>query len=370
MSIFTAKEPEMQNRESENAASGQRSTWLVAGTWIIAALMILLAAFSLYQYFTGKSLLAFVHTFTRSASNSQVLSSMPAFAPTKSYDAVERSTEPDTILPEGLRGNLTNYEVSSGDSLFGIAKNFDLEPESVLWANTNTMHDDPHFISVGAKLKIPPTDGILYEWQEGDKLDHIAGLYHVDVEDILLFPGNDIDMTNPVIEPGSFIMIPGGWRPLQPWTVPMASSDVSGGTTAIIKGPGSCSPTATAYGTYSFVWPAPYFGEVSGNDYWAGHPAIDCKCYEGDGIVASDSGVVIYSGWIDGGYGNMVAVDHMNGYVTIYAHLSANYPACGSVVTQGTPIGACGSTGNSTGAHLHFEIRKDGGYENPWYVLQ
>ena len=66
----------------------------------------------------------------------------------------------------------------------------------------------------------------------------------------------------------------------------------------------------------------------------------------------------------------MVAIDHMNGYVTIYAHLSNIYPACGSIVTQGTPIGACGSTGNSTGAHLHFEIRKDGGYENPGYVLQ
>jgi len=371
LSIFATKEThEQQNSEAQPKVPVKKNVWLVAATWALAALMVALAIFSLYQYFTGKSLLAFVQTISRSSAGAEMPSSMPAFSPTKSYASVKRNTDPDTILPEGMRDNVSEYEVEAGDSLFGIAKNYELEPESILWANTKTMNDDPHLISVGVKLLIPPTDGILYEWQEGDKLDHIAGLYHVDVEDILLFPGNDIDMTNPVIEPGTFIMLPGGWRLLQPWVVPViAGSDA--GVTAKIGGPGSCSPAAGGYiGSYSFGWPAPYPGEVSGNDYWAGHQAIDCKCFEGDGIYASDSGVVIYAGPISGGYGNLVAIDHQNGYLTLYAHLSAIYVTCGQSVGKGVPIAACGSTGNSTGAHLHFEVRQNGGFVNPWHVLQ
>ena len=66
----------------------------------------------------------------------------------------------------------------------------------------------------------------------------------------------------------------------------------------------------------------------------------------------------------------MVAIDHQNGYLTLYAHLSGFNVACGQSVTQGQVIGFCGSTGNSTGAHLHFEVRQNGGFINPWYVLQ
>jgi murein DD-endopeptidase MepM/ murein hydrolase activator NlpD len=196
-------------------------------------------------------------------------------------------------------------------------------------------------------------------------------VYKVKVEDILLYPGNNLDITNPVIEPGTFIMIPGGYRELQQnWIVPLEAGDVTGGTTARISGPGSCSPTAVYYGSGAFGWPAPYPGQVSGNDYWGGHPAIDAQCFEGDGIYASDSGVVIYAGPISGGYGNMVAIDHGNGYVTIYAHLSTWYVTCGQAVVKGAAIGACGSSGNSTGAHLHFEIRQGANFLNPWYVLQ
>jgi len=93
-------------------------------------------------------------------------------------------------------------------------------------------------------------------------------------------------------------------------------------------------------------------------------------CYQGDAIFASDSGVVIYAGAISGGYGNMVMIDHGNGYQTLYAHLSTINVSCGQSVYQGQVIGGCGSTGNSTGAHLHFEIRLNGGFINPWLVIQ
>lgn len=369
MPLFTRKQNGLSASE-DNLPKGQPG-WLIAATWLLTILMVALLGFALFQYFSGRSLLAFVSLPSRSQTASEQPAALPAFEPTRVMDSVERGTDPETVLPTGARQGISEYTVVSGDTLFGLAKNYSLEPESILWANFKTLHDNPHLISVGVDLVIPPVDGILYEWKEGDKLDHIAGLYKVDVQDILLYPGNDLDITNPVIEPGTLIMIPGGYRELeQSWIVPLSAGDVSGGVTAKINGPGSCTPSGVYFGSGAFGWPAPYPGKVSGNDYWGGHPAIDAQCFEGDAIFASDGGMVIYAGPISGGYGNMVAIDHGNGYVTIYAHLSAWNVSCGQAVNKGTVVGSCGSTGNSTGAHLHFEIRSGGAFLNPWQVLQ
>jgi murein DD-endopeptidase MepM/ murein hydrolase activator NlpD len=364
MALFRKKKGTNENSDIDRA----HPNWLVAATWIIAGLMVGLMVFSLYEYFSGRSLIAFINKPGQPTGNSGV-SSLPDFTPTKPYQAIERSTNPDTVLPVGSRKGVVQYTVDIGDSLFGIAEQYEIEPESVLWANYDTLQDDPHLISVGAKLNIPPVDGILYQWKDGNELDKVAAEYHGIVDDILLYPGNNLDMTDPVVEPGAFLMIPDGWRPLQPWVVPVVAGD-DAGVTAQIAGPGSCTPAGGNYGTYSFVWPTPYYGSVTGNDYWGGHQAIDCECYEGDSIFASDSGVVIYSGPIGGGYGNLVAIDHQNGYLTLYAHLSGFNVGCGQSITQGQVVGFCGSTGNSTGTHLHFEVRQDGGFINPWYVLQ
>ncbi|HOG80438.1 MAG TPA: M23 family metallopeptidase, partial [Anaerolineaceae bacterium] len=124
----------------------------------------------------------------------------------------------------------------------------------------------------------------------------------------------------------------------------------------------------SAYGSGAFIWPTDnHF--LSGNDYWSGHLAIDIATYTGDAVRAADSGMVVYAGWIGGGYGNMVMVDHGNGYQTLYAHLSYVNVGCGQPVYQGNLLGGAGSTGNSTGPHLHFEVRYMGGFINPWYVL-
>jgi murein DD-endopeptidase MepM/ murein hydrolase activator NlpD len=108
---------------------------------------------------------------------------------------------------------------------------------------------------------------------------------------------------------------------------------------------------------------------AAGNDYWSGHLAIDIGSAIGEAIVASDSGVIVFSGWATGGYGNMIMIDHGNGYQTLYAHLNSVSVGCGRSVTRGQLIGRGGSTGNSTGPHLHFEVRYQGGFVNPWYVL-
>ena len=357
-----------KKKEKKNGEVNFYPIWLVVATWVISGLMVGLMGLTLYYYFSGQSLLDFINMLSQ-PDNSTVVSSLPDFAPSSSYDSIERSANPDTVLPVGSRNKVVEYTVAIGDSLFGIAKQYEVEPESVLWANSATLNDDPHLISVGVKLNIPPVDGILYQWKEGDELDIVAAKYYSSVEDILLYPGNGLDMTNPVIEPGTLLMIPDGYRPLTPWVVPVSAGN-DAGVTAQIAGPGSCTPSGGYAGTYSFVWPAPYYGKISGNDYWSGHQAIDAQCFQGDSIFASDSGVVIYAGPISGGYGNLVAIDHQNGYLTLYAHLNGFNIACGQSVSQGTVIGFCGSTGNSTGAHLHFEVRQNGGFVNPWHVLQ
>ena len=147
--------------------------------------------------------------------------------------------------------------------------------------------------------------------------------------------------------------------------MPRGASGVSAG----IYGSGVCSGGYEGlYGSGAFIWPT-INRYISGNDYWSGHLAIDIAAGSGAPIYASDSGLVVYSGWISGGYGNMVMIDHGNGWQTVYAHLSQVSVGCGQSVSQGQTIGLAGSTGNSTGPHLHFEIRFQDGFVNPWFVL-
>lgn len=357
-----------QEEEKPKETQGKRRNIVSIITWGVATLMILLMSASLYQYFRGESLLALFNLKSDLIHSDDSNAVLPTLAEANVYQSVKRDANADTVLPTGYRKQPVTYTVQTGDSIFGIAQSFDLEPESVLWANYDLLNDDPHLISVGQDLIIPPVDGILYEWQEGDTLEKIAEKYYADVEDILLFPGNDLDMTNPTIEPGALLMVPDGYRAYTTWVVPVVATTDSGVNTTIL-GPGGCSTAAGLVGTYTFVWPTPY-RVISGNDYWSGHTALDMMCYQGDAIFASDSGVVIYAGSISGGYGNMVMIDHGNGYQTVYAHLSTVNVSCGQSVYQGQVIGACGSTGNSTGAHLHFETRLNGGFVNPWLVIQ
>jgi len=355
-----------ENSSQEERKKSYSTISIIA--WILAGLMLAWMSISLYHYFKGEPLFSFLNIQGEKSASDNSVAMLPTLAVNRAYQSVKREANADTVLPSGYRQEPVLYTVESGDSIFGIAKKFDLKPESVLWANYDVLNDDPHMISIGQNLIIPPVDGILYEWQEGDTLEKVAEKYHAKVEDILLFPGNGLDMTNPTIEPGTLIMVPGGYRAFTAWVVPSVASSDSGVNSTIL-GPGGCSTSAGALGTYTFIWPTAY-RVITGNDYWSGHTALDIMCYQGDAIFASDSGVVIYAGPISGGYGNMVMIDHGNGYQTVYAHLNSINVSCGQSVYQGQVIGGCGSTGKSTGPHLHFEIRLNGGFINPWLVLQ
>ncbi len=166
-------------------------------------------------------------------------------------------------------------------------------------------------------------------------------------------------------------MIPGGRRELIDWAsfIPTISRGKTGaGTGTSNIGSQSCNGGPIGSG---FIWPTNGPHTISGNDYGPGHLGIDISAPEGTPILAASAGVVVIAqGGYNYGYGNFVEIDHGNGYATIYAHLSQiNVSVCEGV-GAGQLVGSAGSTGNSTGSHLHFEIRNGGANINPWELLQ
>lgn len=278
--------------------------------------------------------------------------------------SIPRSIQLKTNMPERPRYTVDHYTVARGDSVFAIAENFKIEPETLLWANYDTLQDNPHNLKPGIDLNVPPTDGIYYQWKDGDTLESVANEFNAEVDAIIGWPGNDIDLTNPTVEPGSWVMVPGGEREFVQWLIPTIASGSSGTSSTS----GSVCPGG-AVGSGGFVWPADnHF--LSGNDYWSGHLAIDIAAGEGAPVYATDSGVVTMAqGGDNYGYGNVIQIDHGNGYSSLYAHLSVIGVGVCQSVSVGQWIGGAGNTGNSQGAHLHFEVRQGGGFINPWFVL-
>jgi murein DD-endopeptidase MepM/ murein hydrolase activator NlpD len=284
---------------------------------------------------------------------------------------VSRRVRLHTDVPSRSREQVIEYTVKTGDTLFDIAAKFGLEPESVLWANQYVLADNPHSLRPGQVLNILPVDGAYHRWSAGDGLNGVAKFFNVTPEAIINFSGNHLDpatigdWSNPNIEPGTWLVIPGGRREFVSWSAPVIPLDNPG--VAKVLGPGACeSVTAGIAGAGVFVWPADnHF--LSGFDYdqSANHPGIDIDGSEGDPVYAADSGVVVYAGWNNWGYGNVVVINHGNGWQTLYAHLSAYYVSCGQGVFQGSTLGAIGSTGNATGSHLHYEMMYNGVKVNP-----
>src|SRR3989338_7959799 len=229
-----------------------------------------------------------------------------------------------TDIPQRPNYSIKQYTVATNDTVFVIATKFSLNPETIVWANP-ILIDNPNAVYVNQVLNILPIDGALRVVQPGDTLDKIARVFHGQVEAIVAFPGNDLDPDAPEITPGQKIIIPDGWRELLTWELPVVTRTRSTG--------GVCGGTYSGpTGTYTFVWPGSMH-TVSGNDYIPRiHPGIDIAAWTGMPVYASDTGVVVYSGWNDSGYGNLVIIDHGNGWQTAYAHNSQNNVKCGETV--------------------------------------
>jgi murein DD-endopeptidase MepM/ murein hydrolase activator NlpD len=336
-------------------------------SWGITALIVFgLLGATLYTVLpTAARVPATTTTLATKAPEATANASLPTLVSSGAgTQAIVRQVTLKTDISSKTTFDMVEYTVQRGDSVFSIAKQFNIKPETVLFANYDILQDSPDSLRVGQVLKIPAVDGVYYQWQDGDTLDSIAAKFSANVDDILNFPGNKFDLTNPVIKQGDYVMVPGGSRAFVQWIIPTIARGKSG--TASV-GQASCS--GGAVGSGAFVWPAPNH-YLSGNDYSASHLGIDIAAVEGTTIFAADSGVVVLAagGW-NHGYGNVIMIDHGNGYTTLYGHLSQiNVATCQSV-SAGEVIGLAGNTGNSFGAHLHFEVRLNGGFVNPWYVL-
>jgi murein DD-endopeptidase MepM/ murein hydrolase activator NlpD len=375
----------LEHLEQLNTSSNRTAERLITiGAWLLALSFVFLAvdlAWGALNGDSGSLTSSIWHPVSSAAGQEPVLGvptlapqsdqadvDLPPFQENLAFQSISRRTIFHTVIPTRPREDITYYTVGSGDSVFAIAKMFNIKPETVLWANYDQLKDSPDMLSPGMKLRIPPVDGVYYEWKEGDTFESVASEFKTDADNILDWSGNHIDLIHPEVAPGQMVMVPGGEREFVQWVIPTIPRGKAG-VSKSVYGPGACEGAYEgAYGSGTFIWPSGNH-TLSGNDYWSGHLGIDIAAQAGDGMFASDSGVVVFAGWSTVGYGNMVMIDHGNGYQTLYGHMSAVSVHCGQSVYQGSYIGAAGSTGNSTGPHIHFEIRYMGGFINPWSML-
>ncbi len=293
---------------------------------------------------------------------------LPSYSGSAPVEGLSRSVETHTDEDSASRYDFIQYEVVTGDSIFAIAEKFSITPSTILWCNYNTLYDNPAFISPGQILQIPPTNGVTYTWNEGDGLNGVANGLGITPEDIINWPGNNLsadtigDYAQPNIAAGTTIFAPGASKVFTDWTTSLFTRDEAA-TSSSLWGEGKCAlVTGGLTGTGSYEWPTSEH-YISGFEYSpeTNHWGIDIGGDTGNPIYATDSGVVVYSGWSSLGYGNVIAIDHGQNadgttVQSVYAHMSSLAVGCGTSVYQGAIIGYMGSTGNSSGPHLHFEL--------------
>ena len=266
------------------------------------------------------------------------------------------SSNTSTLVSDKNRGEIVEYEVQEGDTVSGIAGKFGLDEETILWQNSLTSASR---IKPGQKLEILPVVGVSHKVRKGDTVYSIAKKYDIDPQGIIDFPFNAfVNDETFELAIGQALVVPGGIMPA-----------VSTSGSAVATRSRQATPDAgTVVASGSFVWPTQ--GTISQSYAWY-HKGIDIANRAAPNILAADSGTVIVAGWPDGyGYGNRVLIDHGNGMRTLYAHLSGIYVSVGQTVRRGDTIGRMGSTGRSTGTHLHFEVISGGVHLNPLSVLQ
>lgn len=248
-----------------------------------------------------------------------------------------------TIVDEYASGQIFIYTVKPGDNPSVIAKSFGITLNTLLWANNLT---NPRAIQPGDQLVILPISGVQVEVKKGDTVDSIAKKYKGNIQDILSYNGLSQDEQLAV---GSTIVIPDGefdWRPVE-------TSGSSRYTFEISR-----------YPSYDGYYVRPVVGGRKSRGIH-GFNGVDLANSCGLPVTASAGGTVILArseGW-NGGYGRYVVVSHPNGTQTLYAHLRDVLVSVGRSISQGFQIGTIGSTGNSTGCHVHFEVR---GARNPF----
>ncbi len=273
---------------------------------------------------------------------------------------ITRRLQLKTTLPDRGSNKVIQYRVQPGDSPWSIAQKFNIQPETILWANEklNTIAGS---LKIGDTLNILPVDGVLHTVQDGDTLEILVRLHETPAQEILEYFPNNFDLTQPPqLTVGKQIIIPNGVASIS-W------SEAKAPAAAVSGSNGGYSSEVPDLGTGYFVWPVNAYALTQ--EYWSGHPGLDLSTDFRQPIFASDSGTVIFSGWDDTGYGNFIVIDHGNGFKTTYGHNEANLVATGQIVVKGQQIAESGSTGNSTGNHVDFRILLNGAFLNPMAYL-
>ncbi|OGY89780.1 MAG: hypothetical protein A3B30_01095 [Candidatus Komeilibacteria bacterium RIFCSPLOWO2_01_FULL_52_15] len=256
----------------------------------------------------------------------------------------------------GRRDKIEVYTVGPGDTLGIIAEQYDISINTILWQNNLSYSST---LRPGQELSILPSDGVTHTVKAGDTVNAIAKKYQADPANIIsknkLADASDIRVGEVLIVPSGIKPTTLASRPPQRLSLPNIIQDIFTGTP----------PPDTGA---KLFWPllshriTQYFGYR--------HTGVDVGDKRGNPIFAAESGKVEESGWNRGGYGYRIVINHGNGIKTLYAHNSKLLVAVGETVTRGQVIALIGSTGRSTGPHLHFEVRINGRFMNPLNYLR
>ncbi|HLC29979.1 MAG TPA: peptidoglycan DD-metalloendopeptidase family protein [Dehalococcoidia bacterium] len=260
---------------------------------------------------------------------------------------------------------ITFYTVEAGDTISGLAQRFSVSTESILWANKLA---NANQLSIGDELTVPPISGVVHTVQSGDTIGGIAQTYGVAETAITEYEGNDLPTLLPI---GLKIIVPGGKVP-PPRPVPSSrgstrpAPDPAPAAPAPVQAPAPAPVPAPKPKSSGFVWPT----RVPLTTYFSGyHPGIDIAPPFGTPIYAIADGTVVEVVQLNYSYGWYIVVDHGNGWRSMYAHVSAFLVSRGERISQGQAIARVGSTGRSTGPHLHLEMYLNGAAQNPLNYL-
>lgn len=260
--------------------------------------------------------------------------------------------ETATLVSDKVRDKIIEYSVQEGDTASSIAEKFGISVDTVLWQNNLTARSK---IKPGEIIEILPVTGVSHKVQKGDTVFSIAKKYDATPQALVDFPFNSyVNDETFELAIGQTMIVPEGVQPDVKPVAPRVRQITPDAGTVVASG--------------TFVWPTG--GKITQRYVWY-HKGLDIANKSASGVLAADAGKVVVAGWPDGyGYGNRVIIDHGNGYRTLYAHLSRVYVVAGQTVARGAAIGKMGCSGRCTGAHLHFEVIRNGVYLNPLGVLQ
>lgn len=259
----------------------------------------------------------------------------------------------ETTVEDG-RDKLRRYKVRSGDTLTGIASRHGVSMMTLWWANKLKSKDD---LKVGQVLVIPPVNGLIHEVKSGDTLEAVAKANDVDADRVVALN----ELTSQTLVIGQVLILPGARGEAYPTPKPTKRPTVRAPTVSRPTTRNTSRSTTKPPSRYTggaFAWPVA--GGYISQYFRYGHPALDIAADYGTGVKAAAAGKVIFAGWKSNGGGYQIWISHGSGLYTTYNHLSSVAVSSGRSVGRGSFIGRIGTSGWSTGPHLHFEVWRGG----------